>query len=234
MNDLLLRVVSSTSFAGSNTHLCLCFHSQRVSRKILPEQESLLSFLPGQTVTVVLELTLPPAQHTHTHTHTHVNISHIRIKPVLFILSRTADSASSASARWSDWLTCCTTPRLWLRLPRPRTCSGRLRRRPSPTARSASWPGRSAWRGAWPPVGEETRWFKAKADDWLVCGFWSVSTDVPGTCLSCPRSSSAGRRHRGGRWCRCGGRCPCPPSWPSPGSYCPDPTGSDRRTRRTS
>ena len=46
--------------------------------EILPKEESLFSFLPGQAVAVVLKLTLPPAvqeQHTHctqwTDTHTH-------------------------------------------------------------------------------------------------------------------------------------------------------------------
>lgn len=44
------------------SHLSLCFHPKRASRKILPQQKCVFAFLPGQTVAIVLKVTLPPAQ----------------------------------------------------------------------------------------------------------------------------------------------------------------------------
>lgn len=48
--------------------LCVCFGWQGAPWEILPQKQGLFRLLPGQAVTVVFKLTLPPDEHTPTHT----------------------------------------------------------------------------------------------------------------------------------------------------------------------
>ncbi len=185
------------------THLSLCFHSQWVSRKIFPEQKSFLGFLPGKTVTVILKLTLPPGrQNTHTHTHTHTHS--LEVLPTRFnigvfkhywpkclqLIQHPLHLLVDLIGRRAARLLIFSPASLALRHAQFVSVPA-LRRLPT----LLSGPAVQSGGGRGHLLGGDVFIYSD------ICRHTQIQiqdANIPGTCESCPHSSSAGRHHRGG------------------------------------
>lgn len=189
--------INSLSFCS---HLSLCFHPKSASRKIFPQQKRFFAFLPGQTVAVVLKLTLPPAQ---------------RSPNSCRVLSAPPVGPTDITYSWFSILCICSL--IWLAgallkssfLEAPPSLSDVLGSSPSPDCPLLFLVRRLRVEGGVGTCREGVRMSHRWGGD--QPGTF-IHADVPGRSGSRLRSSSAGPRRRDGPWCRYACRCPCPPS----------------------